>query len=83
MTAQEIREIRKSLGLTQAEFGQLLGAHGMTVSRWELGSLSPTAYQQALLVAFRAAADKQKLDEAVKSALVGAGIVAALILLLS
>lgn len=82
MTADEIRELRKRLVLTQAEFGQLVGAHGMTVSRWELGLLHPTTYQQALLDAFRAAVEKQQFDQTVKSVLVGAGIVAALLLLL-
>ncbi|MEC4682534.1 MAG: helix-turn-helix domain-containing protein [Nitrospirota bacterium] len=83
MTGEEIRDIRKSLGLTQSELGQLVGAHGMTVSKWELNILVPTAYQLALLNAFKAAAEKEKLDKVVKTALIGGGIIAALLLLLN
>ena len=31
----QLREIRKRLGLSQAEFGRRLGAHGNSVARWE------------------------------------------------
>ena len=84
MTPQDIRKVRSHLGLTQAEFGQLLGAHGMTVSRWELGQLAPTAYQQALMATFRTAAQKKgQFDESVKALLVAGGMVAVLLFLLN
>lgn len=35
ITAEEIKEIRKSLGLTQAEFATLMGCSKPTVVRWE------------------------------------------------
>lgn len=35
VTAQEIKEIRKRLQLTQAEFARLIGCSMPTVERWE------------------------------------------------
>lgn len=32
---QQIRALRKGLGLTQNEFGKLMGVHGGTVKKWE------------------------------------------------
>jgi hypothetical protein len=45
----QIVVLRRSLRLSQAEFGQLFDAHAMTVSKWERGVLVPSAYQHALL----------------------------------
>lgn len=39
MTGDEVRRIRKRLGLTQAEFAQRVGVHFVTVSRWEHGRM--------------------------------------------
>jgi putative transcriptional regulator len=85
MTPIQITNLRKSLRLSQVEFGQLFGAHAMTVSKWERGLLQPTAYQVALLRQFQVTADEKKVDaqEQVKSLLIGAGVVAALVWLLS
>lgn len=84
MDATEVGSLRRALGLSQEQFGQLFGAHSMTVSKWERGLLSPTAYQQALMAQFRLTADKQEAvaQEHVKKLLIGAGVVAALIWLL-
>jgi putative transcriptional regulator len=84
MKIEEMVALRQALGLSQGEFGQLFGAHSMTVSKWERGLLSPSAYQLALMAQFRQTADKQKAlaQEQVKQLLVGAGVVAALIWLL-
>ncbi len=38
---RKIHQIRKRLGLSQAELGQLLGVAGNTVARWERGELVP------------------------------------------
>jgi transcriptional regulator with XRE-family HTH domain len=38
MTAQEFREARKRRGLTQEEFGELIGSHRTTIARRELGT---------------------------------------------
>ena len=84
MDAASIVALRSSLGLSQADFGQLFGAHAMTVSKWERSLLTPSAYQQALMQQFKITADSQAaLDqEKVKNLLVGAGVVAALVWLL-
>lgn len=80
----QIISIRRSLGLSQVEFGQLFGAHSMTVSKWERGVLKPTAYQAALMRQFQTTAEAQKevAQEQVKNLLIGAGVVAALVWLL-
>ena len=38
LTPSEVREIRKSLGLTQGEFERMVGVSTPTVCRWERGS---------------------------------------------
>lgn len=68
--------------MTQAQFGQLLGAHPMTVSKWERGELRPTDYQTALIQQFSAAAKEKEVQENLKGILIGAGVIAALFLLL-
>ena len=84
MQGKEIKQLRADLGLTQAEFAQLLGAHAVTVSRWETDpNFQPTPYQIALLVEFQKAAKAQVFDRTLKNLLVGAGMVAVIYLLLS
>lgn len=82
MDGKRIRRLRDRLSLTQAQLGQLVDAHWVTVSRWEKGSLVPSPFQVALLQQFETAARKQDFDHTVKNILVGAGIAAALLLLL-
>lgn len=83
--AEAIRKLRNDLGLSQVQFGQLLGAHFVTVSKWEHGTATPTPYQAAIMSQFaKTAADRQEqAQEQVKTLLVGAGVVAALIFLLT
>jgi putative transcriptional regulator len=85
MTSYQILQLRTALGLSQVQFAQLFGVHFMTVSRWERGVLLPSAYQLALLdqFALTAAAKQDEAKERVKQLLVGAGVVAALLFLLS
>jgi len=78
-----VKQIRHDLGLAQPEFGQLFGVHPMTVSRWERGSLTPSPYQQALMVEFAKAATKNKIQEELKSIIFTAGVVAAIFFLLN
>lgn len=84
MDRAEILRLRKTLGLTQAEFGQLFDAHSMTVSKWERGVLVPSAYQQALLQQFKCTVDAKGEQGAplLKNLLIGSGVVAALTWLL-
>ena len=52
----DVASIRKPLGLTQEKLGKLVGAHAMTVSKWERGVLRPPARQRAILRALHAVA---------------------------
>ena len=85
MSPEQIAHLRRDLGLSQIQFGELFGAHFMTISRWERGLLHPSAYQLALLEQFRRTADAKKAEaqDELKKVLVGAGIVAALVWLLN
>jgi putative transcriptional regulator len=78
----DIAHLRKRLNLRQAEFGNLFGVHPMTVSKWERGLLQPTVYQLALMYEFEKAAEKREVQEKIGAVLIGAGIAAALLLLL-
>jgi len=41
LSPEEIKELRQKLGLTQEEFGRLLGVGFATVNRWENGKAEP------------------------------------------
>ena len=50
MSPQDIAALRKRLGLSQTEFGQLLGGVPQnTVSRWEIGARKPNKFYRAIL----------------------------------
>lgn len=83
MNKDQIASLRKNMGLSQPEFGQLFGVHPMTVSKWERDVLAPNEYQLALMREFQKAAQNEQARQAVKSVLIGAGIAAALLLLLN
>ena len=85
MTPDEIVAVRKSLGLTQTDFARLFDAHVMTISKWERGVAMPSAYQVSLMEQFKQKAELQaeKTRTEVKNILVGAGVIAALIWLLT
>lgn len=83
MTGAEIRAIRDQLHLTQVQLAQLLGVHPLTVHKWERDLLVPTAHQQAMLVSFgKASASRKGIGDEVAQALVAAGVIMALFLLL-
>lgn len=42
MTADEITNLRKKLGVTQEKFAHLLGTTSVTVNRWENGKTIPS-----------------------------------------
>ncbi len=48
-----ITSLREALGLRQKEFGEQLGVDKMTVSRWERGTLRPSAASLAALQRLR------------------------------
>lgn len=82
MNANEIKKLRNSLGLNQAKFGELFGAHPMTVSKWERSELTPSDYQQSLMMEFSKTANDEKVKENLKTILITAGVVAAIYFLL-
>lgn len=53
MTPEKIKEIRKSLNMTQSQFGKLIGLEGdnidVTVRRWEAGDRQPSSVVIRLL----------------------------------
>jgi hypothetical protein len=54
----------------------------MTVSKWEREILHPTEYQLALMKEFEIAAEEKEVRDTIGAILIGAGIAAALFLLL-
>lgn len=82
MNSVQIALLRKDMTLSQPEFGQLFGVHPMTVSKWERSLLAPNEYQLALMREFQKAIQDEKARQTVKAVLIGAGIAAALLLLL-
>lgn len=54
--AAEIKAIRLEMGLTQTEFGKLLGRSGTAVSRWEDGR----QLSRAVVMAARYARDQHR-----------------------
>jgi len=49
MKGEEIRELRKKLGLTQEEFARLLGVGYTTINRWENGKSEPRGQASEIL----------------------------------
>jgi len=52
-TAKGLKSLRARLGLSAADFGQLVGASGQSIYNWEAGKAVPRASQQASLAAVR------------------------------
>lgn len=48
-----LKSVRVKLGLSAAEFGQLVGASGQSIYNWEAGKAVPRASQQASLASIR------------------------------
>ena len=82
MTKEQIFKLRTALGLTQAQFGQLFGAHPITVGRWESGDYVPNAHQLMLMENFQKSARDKEVQEGLEKVLIGVGVAAALLLLL-
>ena len=53
LSPMEIREIRKSLGMNQRDFEELIGVSSPTVSRWETGVMTQPRSTDKLLKAIR------------------------------
>ncbi len=79
MSGADIAKIRKNLNMTQAQLGQLLGVHPLTVSKWERDILKPSPHQGAMLHSFRKAREnKPDIGDIVIGILVGAGVALAI-----
>lgn len=53
LSADDVREIRERVGLTQEELAQLVQVSVATLRNWEQGRRQPTGPARALLVALR------------------------------
>lgn len=53
LSPQEISALRSAMGLSQAEFGRLVGANVQTISRWENGRVIPDIRANKLMVLLR------------------------------
>lgn len=49
MTPDEVRKLRKRLGLTQSKFAALVGVHKITVAVWEAGTKGMSTTTDRLL----------------------------------
>ena len=83
MLGPEIRSLRQSLELNQAQFAQLMGVHAITVSKWESGITAPTDYQHAFLSQYQIAAKEKQAQKELKGILIVAGVIAAVMYLLN
>lgn len=52
-SAKGLKSLRAKLGLSAAEFGQLVGASGQSIYKWETGKAVPRASQQSALASVR------------------------------
>ena len=52
-SAKGLKSLRAKLGLSAAEFGQLVGASGQSIYKWETGKTIPRTSQLAALAAVR------------------------------
>ncbi|RYG57910.1 MAG: hypothetical protein EON56_01280 [Alphaproteobacteria bacterium] len=52
-SAKGLKSLRAKLGLSAADFGQLVGATGQSIYNWEAGKAVPRAPQQASLAGVR------------------------------
>ncbi|MBA7593199.1 hypothetical protein ES703_00116 [subsurface metagenome] len=67
MDSTEIRELRKSLGLTQKELAARLKVDSITVSRWERNEQRPSSLAQKQLARLVNKIAKQEATEEVTS----------------
>lgn len=68
LTGAQIRELRKSLGLTQEEFAHAVAVTFSTVNRWENGHAKPSKLARRAIEALAARkpnvpAESQTIDE--------------------
>jgi DNA-binding transcriptional regulator YiaG len=52
-SAESFAAMRKKLGITQAQMGQVLGVSGLSVYKWESGQVTPRQKQQDKILALK------------------------------
>jgi DNA-binding transcriptional regulator YiaG len=63
VTPEELKRGRRQLGMSQTELAEKIGVHGMTVSRWERGTIkvpAPIARLIELLMRERHASQRRE-----------------------
>lgn len=84
MTPEDIRELRKRLGWSLAEFGRHFGVSPQAVLKWERGDARPSDFALATMIQLNrrlnALSEKQKHEfiNGLKTALLTGGILALL-----
>ena len=58
MTPKQIKSMRKDMGMSQTKFGQAIGAHRITVLRWESGQKKPCGVSLHALERLKPGQDK-------------------------
>ena len=61
MKSDEIKLLRKRLGLTQNEFGHMFAVTGSIVTLWEKGVRVPDMYKQLSMIKIKEKLDKEKI----------------------
>jgi len=59
MTGEEIKVLRKKMGLTQEDFASKVGARTTTISRWETGKQRPGRMARKLLDLMKERVDRE------------------------
>lgn len=75
VTSDKIARIRKELGLSQKQFGQLLNVSVVTVHRWESGRAQPTRWIGEVLGGIGMVLDNHTVGDSVRLSLVYRGAV--------
>ena len=85
MEPEEIKQLRKRLGWSLADFGRYFGVTAQAVLKWERGTAQPNDFALAAMVQLRSRLEsakgkkeKQKFINGLKHALLTGGIVALL-----
>jgi len=55
----DIKDLRKHMGITQADFAKILGVSRLTIIRWEAGYFSPSPLASEKLKQFRDKVEKE------------------------
>ena len=78
MQPNEITELRRLVGLSQATYGQLMGVTGGTVSHWESGIRTPPPIYHVVMIQLRTRVlqmpDTGSAKQALNSIIISGGV---------